>query len=160
MLLAENSQNFSGIATYGGAFHVSGVTYTFPYSITVARLATTVQTAAAGETALLGIYSANGATKYCDVIVDAGTTGAKGNTCGPVTLPAGTYALVWATSNTTVKLHGIGTSNVNLDAANLGVTPRFFYCSNVASAAGMPATLGTLTKTNLLSPVNFMILGD
>ena len=159
-LLPENTTNFTGIATYGGAYKVSGLLKTFSYALTVARLATLINTAAAGEKALLAVYSPDGLTKYCEVILDAGATGAKGATCGPVTLPAGTYALVWATSNAGVKIAGISASNAGEDAANLGATPQFFYCANPATAAGMPATLGTRTKSNLIGVVSFIILGE
>lgn len=144
----------------GVAYNLTGEMITVPYSFIVGRLATSIQTAAASGSVWLGVYSVDGLTQHCEVQIDASTTGFKSGTCTPVTLPAGSYYLAWAASDAAIRFHGVSAAQVLEDGSNAGTSAMYFDASNSASAGGLPATLGTIAKSNIVLPIIFTVLAN
>lgn len=124
-----------------------------PFSMTITKISLNVITNNAGQTATVGIYSADGQTK----LIDSGTFSCASiavltNTITAVTLQGG--KVYWFAQNcsdiTTTKIQSINSTPTIVAVMN-NSTPRQIIPTTTATSGVMPSTLGTLASATALT---------
>jgi len=124
---------------------ITAFQFVLPYSITISRVSVIIDTAQAGATVNVGIYSAAGSKLLDSGGLSASSTGAVHATITPVALAAGVYYFAQSASNTAVAVETLqpaSSKDVNMLNA---LSVKVGQAANSTSGGLMPATLGTLT---------------